>query len=99
MDLGTAWRGPEIPNRRQQHLRDLLSVNGLDVSASKDIDKVVLELLVAVFQSFPREDIDRLLANVHRTVSTPSPTVALRVGGGFTPMHCITEENAASETW
>lgn len=99
MDLAAEIRRPEIPGKREQHLRDLLSQHGLDVAATKDIYAVVHEVLAAVFQCMPRDEVDRLLRNVHRTISTPSPTALFRVSGHFTPMSAINEEHASGKTW
>lgn len=99
MDFGIELRRPELPNFREQHLRDLLSSNGLDVAASKDVLVVVHEVLAALFQSVPKKEVDRLLAVVHRNISTPSPTSTLRLRSQFSPLLVISEEDETCKAW
>lgn len=98
MDFGIELRRPELPNWREQHLRDLLSSNGLDVAASKDILVVVHEVLAALFQSTPKKEVERVLAIVHRNISTPSPTSTLRLGSQFSPLITISETDETCKT-
>ena len=93
MDFGIEIRRPELLSFREQHLRDLLSLYGLDLAASKDVLAVVHEVLAALFQSVPKEEVDRLLAIVHRNISTPSPTLTLRLDGHLSPLKPIPEDD------
>lgn len=93
MDFVIESRRSELPNFKEQHLRDLLSLHGLDLAASKDVLAVVHEVLVALFQSVPKKEVDRLLGVIHRNISTPSPTLTLRLDTYSSPLKAIEEDD------
>lgn len=78
----------------EQRFRDLLFRHDLDVDSSKNIYEVVYEMMVALLQMTPTDDIQRVQDIVYRSIMTPSPSTLGRFGTNlFSPLSIILEED------